>query len=109
MKHVALLLLLTTAMIGHARAHGFDGRWCSPDGDRIIVRGSSVLTPEGNTVNGENRGRAYMFVLPEGEFGAGTEMWLELEANGNLRVSRLQDSTQGPPPHDEWTRCDPVS
>ena len=109
MRQLAFLSLLWVVIAQPALAHGFDGRWCSPDGDRIIVNGASVITPEGNMVSGENRGRAYMFILPEGEFGAGTEMWLELEDNGNLRVSRLQDSTLGPPPHDEWTRCDPVS
>jgi len=86
-----------------------NGAWCSPNGDRIVVDGTTVTTPGANTVTGEKRGRAFRFTLPDGEVGAGTEIWLELNVAGGLRVSRLRDTTIGPPPHDEWTRCDPVS
>jgi len=106
-------LLAGFAGTGPAAANGTDGAingaWCSPDGKRITIDGTTVTTPGGNTVTGEDRGRAFRFVLPDGEFDAGTEIWLELEDSGNLRVSRLKDTTLGPPPHDEWTRCDPVS
>lgn len=109
MKRRAALFIILTLSSPATAATSLDGAWCSPDGERIIVDGPRATTPGGNTVTGEDRGRAYRFTLPDGEFGAGTEIWLELEDDGTLRVSRLRDNTLGPPPHDAWTRCDPVS
>ena len=91
------------------QASSINGAWCGPGGDRIVIDGKIVTTPGGQSATGENKGRAFRFTLPDGEIGAGTEFWLELEPDGQLRVSRLRDSTVGPPPHDTWTRCDPVS
>lgn len=112
MKHhsaLVVILALSLQVAAAASAASMDGAWCSPDGERMIVDGLRVTTPDGNTVIGEDRGRAFRFTLPDGEFGAGTEIWLELEADDSLRVSRLRNDTVGPPPHDSWIRCDPVS
>ncbi|MEQ9490272.1 MAG: hypothetical protein RIM72_14895 [Alphaproteobacteria bacterium] len=105
----ALAALLAVFNAVGVQASSIDGAWCGPSGDRIVIDGKSVTTPGGQSATGKDKGRAFRFTLPDGEAGAGTEFWLEPEPDGRLRVSRLRDSTIGPPPHDAWTRCDPVS
>ena len=88
-----------------AAAVNVDGSWCAADGRRIAVDGLAVVTPGGQQATGRYTARAFAFVLPEGEWLAGAEIWMEPKGVDAVRVSTLRETHQGPPPHDLWRRC----
>ncbi len=106
---LCLLLAFGAAPGGDARAGGLDGAWCSPDGRRLTLQGDRVITPNGRDVAGSYLSDAFRFRMPQGEWAAGAEIWLEPKGPDAARVSRLRDNHSGPPPHDLWRRCDAIS
>ena len=107
---LGLILALGAAPGGNdAQAGGLDGAWCSPDGQRLALQGDRVITPSGREVAGSYLKDAFRFRMPQGEWAAGAEIWLEPKGPDAARVSRLRDTQSGPPPHDLWRRCDAIS
>ena len=102
MKFLCLGLLMLASL---AVASSVDGSWCAPDGRRLSVDGTAVVTPGGQRTTGRYSLRAFTFVLPAGEWQAGASLWLERKGGDGLRVSTLRPAHQGPPPHDLWRRC----
>ncbi len=97
--------LIFCAIAGPVRAGALDGTWCSPDGRRITVAGTSVLTPGGQRTSGIYNREAFHFLVPPNEWDAGKSIWMELKSPDSVRVSTLAENQQGPPPHDRWQRC----
>ncbi len=92
-----------------AAAEAVDGSWCAPDGRRMVVEGTRLLTPGGQIAQGRYSERAFAVVIPEGEWLAGKTLWLERTSPDSLRVSVESENQQGPPPHDRWVLCPYVS
>lgn len=100
-----LSCLTLLAFAGPAQAGALDGTWCAPDGRRITVAGTDVLTPGGQRTTGAYNGQAFHFQVPPNEWDSGKSIWMVLKAPDSARVSTLAENQQGPPPHDRWRRC----
>lgn len=106
---MALWQVMLFGALAALSADPVDGSWCAPDGRQITVTGLAVITPGGQRTNGAYSGRAFSFEIPQNEWGAGWVLWLERVAEDALRISRITEYQQGPPPHDRWRRCPATS
>lgn len=94
---------------GPAFAEGLDGQWCSPNGERITVEGSNVITPGGQQTTGAYNNGNFHFELPKPDRNAGAVIWMEPKSASTARVSTVSKYQSGPPPHGLWRRCDITS
>ena len=96
---ISLTLLLVQA--GAVRADAIDGDWCAADGQRMSIKGASITTPGGKTIEGNYTRHAFDYVVPAGEQGSGEAV------NILLRGEYLALSRQGPASGSlrEWHRC----
>jgi hypothetical protein len=96
---MSLTLLLTGA--GAAHADAIDGDWCAADGQRMSIKGASITTPGGKTIEGNYSRHAFDYVIPGGEQGTGEAVNILLRGE-YLAVSRQGSSSA---PLKEWRRC----
>lgn len=84
-----------------ARADAIDGDWCSPNGQRMSIRGDNIVIPSGKQIAGNYSRHAFDYVIPPGDSGAGDTV------NVILRGEHLAFSRQGPNGDrpTEWRRC----
>ena len=88
---------------GAAQADAIDGDWCQPNGRRMSIHGSDIVTPGGKHTRGEYSRHAFSYVVPAGEAGAG-------EAVSIILLSEyLAHAQQGSAtaPVQVWNRCQP--
>ena len=97
--------LLRTALVasvfalaaGQARAQDFNGDWCHRDGRKMSIQIPEIVLPSGSKVLGVFDDDRFVYVVPDGEPGAGQVVlmvWVD-EAPGRVL-----------PPH-VWVKCAP--
>jgi hypothetical protein len=96
---ISLALLVFQAVA--ARADAIDGDWCAADGQRMSIKGASITTPGGKTIEGNYTRHAFDYVIPSGEQGSGEAVNILLRGE-YLAVSRQGSSSA---PLKEWRRC----
>jgi len=101
---VASLALVFTATPAFADA--IDGNWCHPDGRRFTIRGPAIVTPGGNSLQGNYERHYFSYPVPAAEPHAGEIVFMTLmgEYLVHLRVGK-DPATAGPV--EEWKRCAP--
>jgi hypothetical protein len=97
----AISLTLVLVQAGPARADAIDGDWCAADGERMSIKGASITTPGGKTIEGNYSRHAFDYVVPAGERGSGEAVNILLRGE-YLAVSRQGSSSA---PLKEWRRC----
>ena len=86
---------------GMAWADSIDGSWCHTDGRRMRIDGPRIITPAGTATQGDYGRHDFTYVVPPGDKGAGTTVYMLLM--GELRV-RVQEGGAAPV---MWERCGP--
>jgi len=91
---------------GSARADAIDGNWCHTDGRRFTIRGPAIVTPGGNSLQGNYERHYFSYPIPAAEPRAGETVFMTLmgEYLVHLRVGG-EASSAGPV--EEWNRCGP--
>src|SRR5262245_30229094 len=101
------LLLLAASP---ALAYDFNGDWCHRDGRKMSIRVPEIVLPSGSKVLGVFDDDRFIYVIPDGEPGAGQVVlmvWVDEVPGQPLpphvwvkcappNVSALPDSTRGP-------------
>ncbi len=95
-----LLAAAALALASPARADAIDGDWCRPDGRRMTIRGSDIVTPGGRQARGDYTRHSFRYLVPAGEPGAGDSIEILLR-NEYLAVARQGGSGDW----QEWKRC----
>ncbi|MEZ5668713.1 MAG: hypothetical protein R3F55_14980 [Alphaproteobacteria bacterium] len=101
---LALGVALAAVAAGAARADAIDGDWCK-DGAQFSIRGPQIVTPAGTATEGAYDRHAFAYVVPENEAAAGTEIFMTLLNEQNLRLMIGSWTEAG----EVWTRCEFVS
>jgi len=85
-----------------ARADAIDGHWCFPDGKRMSIQGSSIVTPDGTPTQGNYARHFFTYVVPPAGQCAGNTISMALvnEDTMHLRVGTVSDV-----PVQVWHRC----
>lgn len=87
-----------------ALADALDGAWCEVGTARELrIDGDMIETPGGNRIVGVYRRHTFEYVVPDGEPGAGGEVFLQ-----QFSDTRMQATLNGGAPM-EWTRCVPTA
>ncbi|MEL6288142.1 MAG: hypothetical protein AAFQ42_02000 [Pseudomonadota bacterium] len=82
-----------------------DGAWCSPAGERVEIDGTRVVTPGGRVVEGRLTEHALVLRVPDGERGAGDDLYFEPAGKGQLKVTTIRPVQIEPGAHEDWSRC----
>ena len=85
---------------GAARADAIDGNWCHKEGGRIVIQGSTVVTPGGKRMTGEYGRHDFSYVVPAPERGAGSKVDMRLMDEDTVHL-RVGAATQV----QVWKRC----
>ena len=100
-----ILFSLAMALATPAFADSIDGNWCSADGQHILIKGKSAVTPSGVHLEGEYNRHFFSYVAPPAEPDAGAKILMRLA--GETRVYVSVDGKAGEP--QVWKRCEEVS
>jgi hypothetical protein len=94
-------LAAVLALTSPARADVIDGDWCHDDGRRFSIRGPTIVTPGGTTLQGDYTRHSFEYTTPPNEAGSGqpVTMTLRSETRVDVRVGGPSDSFQA------WHRC----
>ncbi len=86
-------------------ADAIDGNWCHPDGRRLSIHGSEMVTPGGNRIFGEYSRHYFSYRVPATEPAAGLTVYLVLRGEYvmHLRVGSAAADTVP----EVWNRCPP--
>jgi len=84
-----------------AQADAIDGAWCSENGRRFAIEGSSVTTTRGMRLSGNYTRHTFNFTLPSEEPDAGAAVDMVLQGETQVRV------TIGAAGAQTWRRCPP--
>lgn len=89
------------AGLAPAQADAIDGAWCSDNGRRIAIEGSSVTTPKGVRMQGAYTRHTFAFTMPGEEVDAGASVDMVLQGEYRVRVRIGAGEVQ------VWQRCPP--
>lgn len=107
-RAVLAAALLSGAVLASlpARADAIDGEWCFDDGRHMSIRGPAIVTPGGNSIQGDYDRHAFAYVVPENETDAGASVFMVLM---NEDTIYLWLGTPEPPRDEKgvevWRRC----
>ena len=95
---------VAVAMLGlasPARADAIDGDWCYDDGRHMSIRGPTIITPGGVTLQGDYTRHSFQYTAPPNEAGGGQpiSMILRSETRVDVRIGGRDDTYQ------IWHRC----
>lgn len=93
------LALLLAACPAHADV--IDGNWCLESGMRMMINGSTIITPAGTRAQGNYSRHSFSYVVPASDPGAGTTISMLLL---NEETVRVRDGTAA---EQIWHRCGP--
>ena len=96
---LATLLLLLAAP---AYADAIDGAWCREPALRVMINGTSIVTPAGTRMQGNYDRHNFSYVIPTGEPGAGATVQMRL-----LGEELMQSRTGESGATESWRRCGP--
>lgn len=109
MRHIALTALLLLAGTVPAIADSIDGDWCGEKGARLAIKGPSIVTPGGATVTGQYRRHEFAYVVPAGEAGASSTIYMQLLDEEHMQSFTVKGDTIDPATASNWTRCNVTS
>jgi hypothetical protein len=106
----ALIASVVVLAAGPALAYDFNGDWCHRDGRKMSIHIPEIVLPSGNKVLGIFDDDRFVYVIPDGEPGAGQVVlmvWVDEEPGKPIpphvwvkcappAVSALPDSAHGP-------------
>jgi hypothetical protein len=99
----ALAGLTLLAGATSALADVIDGNWCHADGRRLAIRGPQIVTPGGANMRGEYTRHSFVYVVPEGEPGAGETVSMILLSEYLMHARQGGNDA----PVQVWNRCAP--
>ena len=102
---VLSLTILFGFFVQPALADQIDGKWCSPEGERIEIAFSDVTTPAGNSVTANYDRHHIDYVIPEGETQEGKIFSADQLNYQQIRVTVIGANNQSLP--EIWTKCPP--
>ena len=85
-----------------AFADAIDGDWCRSNGERMSIRGPSIVTPGGQQTTGNYTRHFFSYVIPNGEAGAGVVVEIQLLGEYLAHAHQAGDQSI-----QEWHRCQP--
>ena len=94
--------LYIVAGIGPAYDDAIDGHWCSDDGRHLSIKGPTIVTPGGTTMQGAYSRHFFRYTAPDGEPNGGKEVAMRLL---NETTVRIQFAPADQP--QIWHRCHP--
>ncbi len=103
------LAAFSSLAIGSAAyADVIDGTWCQADGRTLSIDGPTIITPGGNTIQGDYGRHSFFYTVPASERGAGAtvRMLLVNETTVDLWMDALSTD---PTKAEVWRRCQPVA
>lgn len=85
---------------GICRADAIDGSWCYK-GRHLEIEGPNIIVPSGRRITGDYSRHAFVYVVPPGDNGAGTSIFMGLldEETMELRAGSEQADAE------VWHRC----
>ncbi len=98
---VALALLAPSE---RAWADAIDGHWCFADGKRLSISGPDLITPGGKRMTGEYDRHAFAYVVPEGEPGAGSNVFM-VQLNEETIWLKIGAPPSAAGDSETWRRC----
>ena len=87
-----------------AAADAIDGNWCSGDGRTFTIRGSAIVTPRGNQLQGNYDRHFFSYVVPANEPGAGRTVNMTLLGENTVRIEADAANVSAT---EIWNRCGP--
>ena len=95
------VIVATLGLVSPARADVIDGDWCHDDGRRLSIRGPTIVTPGGTTLQGDYTRHSFQYTVPQNEAGGGqpVSMLLRSETRVDVRVGSSSETVQ------TWHRC----
>ncbi len=102
MKRLLLALCFALAAVP-AMADSIDGIWCGTQGQRMEIRGNTLITPRGVTTQGDYSRHAFRYTVPQGEEGAGAQKYLRLR--GETLVHEFPADNLNAEPV-VWNKCE---
>ena len=98
---VVMVGVAALAWSGAARADAIDGHWCQDDGRRFHIARPTIVTPGGNSLQGQYDRHYFSYTVPANEPGAGTAIDMTLMGETMVRLK------PGNAPEEIWRRCGP--
>ena len=93
------------AAVTPAAADAIDGNWCNGV-KRLEISGPQIITPGGNTLQGQYGRHDFSYTVPAGEPGAGATVDMDLFGDDDMR---LWPTGRSPNPEKSgaqmWKRC----
>jgi hypothetical protein len=90
---------------GPAWADAIDGDWCN-GANHLEIHGSTIVTPGRNKIQGQYGRYRFIYVVPVGEAGAGSEITMVMIRGQELLHPTRPGQTGAP---EVWRRCKPIS
>lgn len=106
MNYTIRVLTMVSAILSpsFAFADAIDGDWCSTsDAKQFRIQGSIITTPAGTSTTGNYFRHAFVYVVPEGDPGAGDAIAMRLLNEEEVQVA----VNEGKPAI--WRRCELIS
>ncbi len=107
----SLIAVLMVFAAGSARADSLDGNWCSKNGQRLHIEGAKIMTPGGNSIQGDYGRHSFSYTVPAQEPGAGGFVFLQQwsEEKMKMYVGADEASARNGSDGQEWNRCAPAT
>ncbi len=99
-----LVALAPLAPAGSAWADAIDGHWCFADGRRLSISGPDLVTPGGKRMAGDYDRHAFAYVVPDGELGAGSTVFM-VQLNEETIWVRIGTPPSAGGDSETWRRC----
>ncbi len=87
-----------------ALADRIDGDWCSASGKHLTIKGPEITTPYGVTMQGQYGRHEFVYIAPEGDPDAKTQIYLQLLSEEEMNFYRITNNQPGEP--ELWRRCE---
>jgi hypothetical protein len=106
-RRAVLTVVVLLAAASAARADAIDGEWCSKQGQRIVIEGPQVVTPDGRATTGLYHRHGFVYEGLPGSAEAGQTIAMDLLNEEEVRVVRSSNGVAEPP--QIWRRCQVIS
>ena len=102
-RRCTLAVALLTCLSGPALADALDGDWCNPIDGKLTIDGSTIITPTGQSVEGNYERHRFSYTPPEGDWNAGKPIVIQQYSYTLMKL------TVGDQPAREWRPCQVIS
>jgi hypothetical protein len=88
--------------VAFARAVAIDGAWCMGS-SQFSIDGPHILTPAGSRTQGAYASDGFVYIVPQSDPGAGTQIDMVLVDGETVRLTRRGQTSE------IWRRCRPAN